>query len=73
MDVKELRRILRTMHFNVRKRDMRGETSQTDCLYELTMKGEPLFYINPEMYNSVEQVKRKVKHELRDEIVHPLG
>jgi hypothetical protein len=72
MAIEELRRILRAMGFNVRKRDM-SLAAQEDCTYEVTHKSEPLFYINPEKYNNAEQVKSKVNYELREEYIPPLG
>lgn len=71
MHIAELRRILRAKGFNVRKREVRE--IQQDCAYEITLKGEHMFNINPEKMKDASQVQAKINYELREEYIPPLG
>ena len=73
MEIQEVRRVLRRYDLSMRKRDTALAVSNKDCPYEVRYKREWMFNINPEQYRSVEEVEHKIKHEMREEYIPPLG
>lgn len=54
---------------------MTGNSMGADklCPYQVNYQGEWRFNINPEAYKTEEEVEYKIKYELREEYIPPLG
>lgn len=77
MDIRIIRRILRRYGLSMRKRGAISFHSgaDKDCPYEAHDREmrEWRFNLNPEKYQSVEELERKINYELREEYIPPLG
>jgi hypothetical protein len=76
MNIEELRSILRRYKLTLRKRawhDFHSMGADKLCPYQVNYQGEWRFNINPEAYQTEQEVQRKIKYELREEYIPYFG